>query len=193
MRPGESKSASDSDSGGVKATAFLRTLITKTGPIIHQESVDFRKLKQDAWIKGNTETVMFPGWKSPTIQPLSQDYSKVDFPGFEWIAAGNFAGIQKLFGNDCLVFINGAAATPSQATDAPKTGLPTDADPNRATAWVALDSRLPVLLTGQGMLHTYQFRPPPQAMQTLPAAVQALMDSYASQLNDLYGRKADPP
>jgi len=197
MVPGGAKPGSDADSAGIKGTVILRTLITKTGPIVHQETADYRNLKQDFWIKGKVETAMFAGWKSPSIQPLSQDYSKIDFPGFEWIAASNFTGIQKLLGTDCLVFINGAGAAPSPGaavpSATPRNGLPPDADPNRTTAWIALDSRLPLLLTGQGQIHVYQFRTAPQAIQTLPPAVQAIMSTYASQLNDLYGRRSDPP
>jgi hypothetical protein len=185
-----------------KDTKFdLRMMVAKSGPIRCVVSVTSDGHRTEKWCEGGLQATIFPGVQEPSISTRSttsrgnegySDYSKTDFPGFEWISAKNYIGAQTMEGVPCIVFhdgpvsLNAAAATTdgtAAAPPVPKTGR---------TAYIASDGRLPVLLQDENVTTFYQFETPPAAPLTLPPNVQAAFDLIHARLEEAAAPPAAP-
>jgi hypothetical protein len=114
------------------------------------------------------------------VNPLYFDFSNSDFEGFEWISAQNYTGIKPVLGKNCLTFKDDRRVTGTLAP-APVS--------NALVACIDLETRLPVALMNDNGIVTYQFLKPPEAMQDLPANVQAVLDK---QKQDIQSVKRKP-
>ncbi|MFV0338297.1 MAG: hypothetical protein ACK5LK_08665, partial [Chthoniobacterales bacterium] len=147
-----------------------RTIITKTKPLYHEQTIFSSGSKSDIWYTGDVFLTVNDGadplinFKNEKNKGRITDYSKTDFPAFSWISKKNFIGIQKVLGRDCLVF----RAKIKKEADDPLIDT---------IACVDLQSRLPVAMQGD-ITQYYQFGPAPTAMLTLPPNVQKVADLW---------------
>jgi hypothetical protein len=172
-----------------------RTLVTITGPTRREINADTSGQKMEIWYTGGAEATFYPGQKDPTItlqganvdaRGISNDYSKSDFPGFEWITRHNYTGVQMMLGIPCIVFHDGPVdVVAANAPVNPNPPIPQSG----STAYIAADSRLPVLLQTDGGFTMYQWEQPPSSPLTLPAAIQDALGSIQARVQ----REAAPP
>jgi hypothetical protein len=177
-------------------TYDTRTLVTKTGSTRYEITAKANGDKVQRWCVGSIQALIIPGVKDPqlavTLGPrLSAltnyvDYSKSDFPGFDWISRSNYVGVQMTEGVPCIVFQQATSDSASQSAPA-TTG--TGAAPAANVAFISQEGRLPVLLLLGGESTLYQFRPPPTGPLTPPPNIQALFDEW----NERVKRASAPP
>lgn len=173
--PGSKDNAATSGTPQAKQPA-RRALFTKTRDTIHFLLMEGGGQKYEVWRKGDLQVAQEPGWNEPALakgntpdDPIYLDFSRCDFKGFEWVSAKTYLTVTKVQGIDSIVFKK---------------------DSNYA--YVGLESRLPLMLIANGETAVYQFRPPPQAMLTLPPNFQAPIDAQAKRVQQLTARAARP-
>ena len=154
-------------------------VITKTGKIINTAILDQDRHIWSVWNDGGLHIVVSPDGKEigqaarpldpDAVNPYFLDYSQTDFPGFEWISAGNFEDIKIYQGKKCLLFEK----------------------PGRI-AYIDQDTLYPSALVDAEGIHLYQFQPPPTAMQNLPQNVQQFLLNEQYHIQSLANRKIAP-
>ena len=164
--PGQKQKPSPSDQ---------TTSVTKTKTIRFEETITAGGIKIQKWCVPDMQ-VSIHGSGAPVVSLPSKsgdnyytDYSKSDFGGFEWISSRNFTGIEKIMGQDCLVFRDKMKFAAGDAPAGP---------PPPVVACIDADSRLPVALQLGDEIRTFQFGPTPAAMLTLPPPVQTVVDGW---------------
>ena len=158
-----------------KPEVSKRVFITKTGPIRQVITVESNGNRTELWFKGEMEIVCLAAWKNPWIteahdphNPFPMDFSKTDFPECHWISARNYKGIQKVQDRDCIVFGDQLTVTSETPHTNPSATTPPEVSQYNVSAYVDLETRLPVIEATPGETVTYQFAPPPQAMLAFP-------------------------
>lgn len=182
----ESKPAKGGDSpkAGNPGPVRLATLtVTKTKNIyVEQKTYTDGSVKQ-SWRLGDMQ-ICFSDFKTVNIYDRSSfpsadgellanpelytDYSKTDFPGLEWVSARNYAGVQTLNDVECLVFRENPPINPANPT-----------------AYIDLQTRLPVRLVSQESTNTYTFDPTPPVPISLPPEIQQLLESRAKAIKSM--------
>jgi hypothetical protein len=151
-----------------------RTLVRKTGAIRYEITAYVDGRRTEKWCQGDFQAAVIPGEANPIVTVRGAnavgggftDYSKSDFPGFEWISKRNYIGVQTMEGVSCIVFHEGSKG----GGDAPSTA-------GGNTAYIAADTRLPVLLQADdGTATLYQMEAPPSTPLAIPPNVQASFD-----------------
>jgi hypothetical protein len=154
-----------------------QTMFTKTKDILRQEFYDQKESIWTTWCVPGFEITIWPdgrNWIVQTMQKIDAkgpppvlyiDFSKSDFPGFEWLSVNNYAGIQNVHGNKCIVFKDKVLVDPEHGIYVP------------GTAYIDFDSRFPVELLEGSVDRTYDFKNPPAGILTLPPLVQALLNN----------------
>ncbi len=177
------------------------TRVRKTGSIRYEITANADGRRFEKWCTGNLQATVIPGVKDPQIAMASAvakgnvgytDYSQSDFPGFEWISRKNYIGTQSMAGVPCIVFHTGPDDTGAAAlsgTAAPNPGAPVAIPKGGSTAYIAADSRLPVLLVADGSMKFFQFEAPPSTPLVLPPNVEAALDNITMRLR----QAAAPP
>ena len=182
-----------------------RTLVRKTGDIRYEVTVTADKQKTEKWCRGNVQATVIPGVADPEISQSGSrgrgntgfaDYSKTDFPGFDWISKGNYTGVQTIEGVPCIVFHTGSdsgsapAASPAPAAGG---GAAAIAIPSGgSTAYISDEGRLPVLLVTDNGVNFYQFEAAPTVPLVLPPKVQAAIDFLQARLQQAAAPAAVP-
>jgi hypothetical protein len=168
------------------------TTYTKAGDIRLEETVFSDGGKQSAWHIDQYHLVLFPGKSEPNID-LSPKFGRSgkDFPGFEWISAQNFTGIQKPKGeSDCLVFESKISVLNQvQWQGIPYTGSPPNVD---AIAYVNVETRLPLALKIGEETRTFRFTQPPTGPLAIPPAIQAAIDAKQKKIQAAQVRPPRP-
>ena len=168
----------------------LRMLVIKSGQIRHEISVTGDGHRSEKWCEGDLQATVFPGERNPSITSRSTtsggnggftDYSKSDFPGFDWISARKYTGTQTMEGVPCIVFHDGPADNGALPSGTPDPNAPPPVPKTGRTAYIAADSRLPVLLQVDGVTTFYQFEAPPATPLSLPPNVQVAIDMIHAQ------------
>jgi hypothetical protein len=159
---------------------------TKTQKLILRQTLDEKNETWDTWCIGESQVTLWPGGKSWTLgappadasipDSLYEDYSQSDFPGFGWISAKNFTGVENIHGRDCLVFKDQMKPYPDE---------PTLFD---YVACIDLKTRLPVSLQSVRGLHTYEFLTPPTEMLSVPPLVSSLIANQQKSHKSLMRR-----
>jgi hypothetical protein len=174
-----------------QATKFdQRTLVTKTGTIYHEGVAVSDGERREKWCIGNVQATILPGVSQPQLSSVggvgnadSSDYTQSDFSSFDWVSKKNYSAIATVEGVPCFVFHAAIANDPvPDTTGTANLGAPANnpngppqIPPTGQTAYVAMDSHLPVLLASEGTIYFYQFQPAPSAPLTIPPAVQAMI------------------
>jgi hypothetical protein len=174
-----------------KATFGSEFTMTKTGKIMLRQTQDDKGQIWNTWCEGNLQATVWPDGKRfivgappPDLKrgPNSMyfDYSQSDFPGFEWVSLGDYAGIQSKEGKPCIVF----KAKFKVYTD--------DRQASDVAAYVDLKTRYPVALVVDGATRTYEFQPPPQTELAIDPLVKSAFDAYQKSV-ELYTPKVAAP
>ena len=168
----------------------MKITAVRSGPVTYEESVDEMGKRKEKWFSNNNQYIRDP---KSSIYSIAGDkeFSSVDreyhsptgFAGFDWISKGNFLGVQKVLGRDCLIFHDqkeeGAVVDPDliahmrevRADFGHKDGK---TKPDAAallidvTACIDATTRLPVLLQLGGETRTFTFLEPPSSPVALP-------------------------
>ena len=170
--------ASVSDAAGSKV--LKRVQVIKTGSTRYILDVESNGTRMETWCAGTKQVYLRPEWKHPMLadesdikDPMSVDISKTDFPGCEWVSAKNYKGIQKLSGRDCIFFSDTVVITQEIV---PGNSSKTSSYQYQASAYVDLETRLPVMLVTPTEVAVYQFGTAPNSPLTLPAPVKEVID-----------------
>jgi len=165
-----------------------RTLVTITRPIRREIVADSAGGKTEIWYSagvqgtytaGQRDPVITISGANPTAHGVYNDYSKTDFPGFEWITRHNYTGVQMMQGIPCIVFHDGPVDVTSTAPVNPNAPLPIPQ--TGSTAYIASDSRLPILLQTDDGFTVYQWDQPPSSPLSLPAAIQQSINTFQTR------------
>jgi len=158
-------------------TSDYRINIIKTKPVYHVLMATGNGEKMDKWCIGEVQVTKEPNAAYPILSTSSNkdayymDFSRQDFTGFGWISAGNYQGIKKVAGVDCMIF-----------KDKIKSPTPGASDLVDAQAVIDVKSRLPLYLqVGEG-LSSYQYGNTPSAVQTPPEDVTALIQQWRKRI-----------
>ena len=168
-----------------------RITVAKSGSIKHVTGIVFNGTTEELWIDGATEVMLAPGMERPAIfddngsvDPYYTKYCRADFPGFEWISAGNFAGESAYGSRKCLVF---RAVT---KVDVPASDATGETAP--ALAYIDEETRLPISLEKNGQTLLFQFGDPPNPPISLPPELEAALTARKNHVKDLT-RSPDRP
>ena len=188
--PGQENKPPETDTSATVARP-KRVLFTKTRNILHVETVDEKRQTWNRWCRDALQSVVFPAGKGiascegqDIYNPFYEDYQGTTFPGFEWVSAATFAGIENVHSRDCMVFrsavtgldlMSPGEAAKLRALADEGTPIPEEALKTKSTvAIVDLETRLPVALQVAGEVRKYTFLAQPSAMLEFPDRVQAL-------------------
>lgn len=176
-------------SAGQEPPSLRRIVVTKTGEIRQIVSSDAEGRRMEIWAIPGLQAVLRPEWAEPLLTDgvNAQDafflnFHATDFPGFEWVSAGNFRGVEKVGERECLVFqdrVRQADATAGEVAMA-------------QTAFVDLATRLPVKLDNGGEIANYRFESPPTAKLRLPADVLSAIEARAEKAREITRKPARP-
>lgn len=155
-----------------------RTIITtKTGEIIHEETLTVGGKKTENWQVHGDYYIKFPAksfwsaYEKPDSTQIASGTGIVmglpssGFRGLDWISRETYAGKFKTSLGNCLVFVPGGrntvpAGTPGKLKELES--LPT-------IAYIDAETRLPILVRAAGETRMFKFtQPPPTSIQTLP-------------------------
>jgi hypothetical protein len=160
-------------------------MITKAEHVIHIERTDDRKQTWNIWIAdghefsvspdGQTVAEVAPPANRDVENPLHMDFSKTDFPGFEWVATKNFTGVEEVNDKTCLVF--------RDVWHNPENDSEGHPSAEGAPRYAAVDyySRLPVAVAIGGERRDYAFKFPPRAALTVPENVARAFQTLAAE------------
>ncbi len=148
---------------------------TKTGEIIHEETVTVGGNKLENWQINGDFYIKFPGnsfWSAyeksgpPTSDSRVALLPACGFRGLDWINKYTYAGKIKSASGFWLVFVPGGRETVN-AQDPTKLKV---LDTLPTLAYVDAETRLPVMARADGVTRAFSFtQPPPTSLQTLPA------------------------
>ncbi len=187
-----------------------RLTVTKTKNVYREERQFSDGSTRETWRVGSMQISTLPHSSelivfepaAATIGLLDPEdytnYSKTDFPGFEWISKRNYRGVQKIMDTQCLVFGDSLddiseETRKAMAEAAGEVALPQIQSGRSATAaWIDLQTRLPMALQKGNKKEVFQFSAPPQAMLALPPKMQHLLDRRAKAVEMLTRRPAKP-
>ena len=138
-----------------------RITLTRTKPLWRAEIEDVNGNILDQCWDGNVEMIVAPGSSTAGLAPSAfmggrstVNFAQVDFPDFEWISDKTFVGLQPQRGRSCMVFVK-----------------------DDMTAWVDLESRMPVFWQKGTQTRTYEKLATPTSPLTLPAPAAALSEA----------------
>ena len=191
MAPGEVTSA--------QTKYTQRTLVRKTGDIRNEITAYADGHKSEVWIADGVQAEITPGQvpvfamagANARARAVMEDYSKSDFRGFEWISRKNYTGVQMMAGIPCIVFHEDDAPPDSDGAPA-STGTSANLNAQTGggmTAYIAADSRLPILLQTDDGATVYQWEQPPQA----PLQVPESMLNFINMQQERKQQAAAPP
>jgi hypothetical protein len=175
---------------GFEMARPTQVTFVKTRNILRVETQDELGQTWNRWCQGDAHLVVLPRGKGlvacegqDLLSPYYEDYESAPFPGFQWISAENFAGIENVQSRPCLVFRGEVAGLDllkpgdanmirsMMAEGQPVAGGVPGKKP--AVAMVDLETRLPVALEVAGESRQYTFLAPPGVLLSFPKEVQA--------------------
>ena len=147
---------------------------TKTGDVIHVVTVLANGLRKETWFKKGMQVTAYSDVKEPLVASCAEPDL---FPELSWIAPGNFQGVRKIAGNDCLIFSTVLNDSPDD--------VGAEVVKVRVEAVVDARSRLPVSANFGDDVISYSFVPPSSwAIQEVPPAVLSLMEARREQVSE---------
>jgi len=185
-----------------------QTLVTKSAPIRYEITTGTDGQRTDTWFASGCQATFYPGQKDPAMvmkganirarggDTTYSDYSKSDFKGFDWVAKGNYIGIQTLAGHACYVFQSPVDPKLAAATAA-NPGAPAVIPASGNIAFIAPypsapTVRVPILLKTDEGVTFYQWGSPPPGPLSLPASVQSFVSMMEAREKAATGPPAIP-
>jgi hypothetical protein len=161
--------------------------------------VDAKRREIASWSDGTTsETWIYDNWifltsqDFPDIRVLDRshlnkifaknypDYSKADFPDFDWLSRDNFVGVQTVQDRKCYTFRGGSDLLDKTLNSAYKTDL------KEIEASIDSETGLPVEFNNGAARQTYSFKGPPPTSLELPSSFTTALERYQHALKQPY-------
>ena len=164
------------DGDAEKKPSERRITITKTGDVRREVLINEAGVKTETWTFGSYKVSLQQGLTAPIVAFVDKqkaNAARVDFPDFEWISKQNYAGIEKAFGRDCIIFRG--------ETGGGDTDLPSFA----SVATMDAQSRLPLSLAIGDETRTYEYASAPQAPLIPPKEAQDAIKSWQTHLQEI--------
>jgi hypothetical protein len=171
---------------------------TKTRGIMHIVTTFTRNIQENRWIIDGKQMVMRTGFPFPIMLSGHEgikvfDFSRTDFPDFQWVLNGKFIGEKVQSGQKYWAFQeNGSLEDDPSHSNSPLTASTSSPSPvgeeNMIMAEVDETSLLPVLLQSTNQTRTYQFNSPPTEMLQIEPEFQKLLDHLNLEEN-AYARR----
>ncbi len=197
--PAKTSEAAGQSDDQAKSSPAKISKVVKTEPTIFEVNVDGRGQRTEMWHHEGIRVVKLPGAAAPIIIPsrsaandiYTVDFTKSDFAGLDWIAADCYKGMAKFQGRDCIMLegtvspLDANAKAQEASAMAGEDGSHFEKMEVRATAYIELQSRLPLLVTFGSEKRTYQYGPAPTAPLTLPPDIATPVKAYAERMRRL--------
>ena len=163
-----------------------KILATRSGAIACEMIFDEAGRKTEKWYANNEQytrkvgSVEFYSAGNKDVGNANYEYrGSTSFQGFDWISKRNFVGIQKIKEHDCLVFRDRQeeeAILDPYAADLKKEMQsfagdrmePSPAIGVEVTAYIDMETRLPLFLQIGEEIRTFSYLDPPQTPLSLP-------------------------
>ncbi|PTX94874.1 hypothetical protein DB345_11200 [Spartobacteria bacterium LR76] len=172
----------------------------KTGDTICEATTSTKGVRQEIWrvaglrvtIGADHAPLVFPDFGGDDI--YSVDFKTSDFAGLNWISPTSYAGIQKWQGRDCIVFqgkvspfsvMQRQGQSQGEITMGEKGDMSADDIMVPATAYIDVETRLPLFAQFGDEKRTYQYGPAPTAAQQLPAELASQVKEYVARIQRL--------
>lgn len=175
--------------------------VIKTGPIIFEESVDGKGQRIEVWHVSGLRVMKRPDVPRPVVSPEysggdihSVNFAVSDFAGLDWISAKTFTGTAQYQGKDCLVFNENVSPLTARLKEEEIISIDQAKVFGReipgqrkvaATAYIDIESRLPLLVTFGNEKRIYEYGSPPSAPLQLPADVASQVKEYVMRIKRL--------
>ncbi len=175
--------------GGVKGFTETRTrtiTTTKTGKIIHEESVGAQGTKYDSWHVGRNVYDKWTGAPSWSQEPANTA-TRAEFKDLDWVSKNDYVGKLDYAGHRCLVFVEGA---PADLNVESSTFEMDQLDNFHNVSFIDAKSRLPVETRTFGTYSSYSFTDGPAEKLTLPADLVTQLKKDQEILSRLSGHFA---
>jgi hypothetical protein len=156
--------------------------VTKTNKTYWEQITLRSGKKYEKWVLDNVQLksavdgpsiIPIPPPSKESPEPDYSDYHKSDFEGLEWVSPGSYQGIKSYDGKPAYLF----ATT--------KSG-------QKVTAFLSVDTQLPLYLSDEDTTRTYVYNPAPSAPITPPANFLTVLETYKRGLEALKYH-ASPP
>jgi hypothetical protein len=205
--------------GHEKAVVVAQLTVVKTGSKMLEYYIDADGQRHETWHVEGIRIVVQLGAASPLIIPesaaktalVSPDYGGgdiysinfaiSDFAGLDWLSPSTYSGVEKYQGSDCIVF-KGTVSPLGQKDQSDERAyiegeramghsVP-DAVTVPATAYVDLETRLPVFVQFGEEKCTYQYGPPPRTPLQLPPQLAGPAKDYEQRIEALSAPASRP-
>ncbi len=192
-----------------KEAVVTQLTVVKTGSRILEYYVDATGQRHEIWHVAGLRIMMhLTGAAKPLVCPEygggdidSINFALSDFAGLDWISAKTYAGVAKYQGRDCIIFNSSVSPLEARAQKLEEAGIeqaralgyhPADPIKVPATAYIDLDTRLPLVVQFGGEKRTYQYGPPPRALLQLPAPLAGPAEEYEHRIEALSAPASRP-
>jgi hypothetical protein len=173
--------------------ADSKTTIVKTNGLLLRSMQDAQGQVWNTWCVGNLQVTIYPNQKDHVVQDspgqgdssFYQDYSKTDFPDFDWVTPACYAGTKTYKGRPCLVFYGqrdveswAIIPVPAPAKKDEVNARPAS-EPSAAlsvAAYIDAETRLPVAIRHGAITDEVAFQAPPKEMLKLPDMVDEILN-----------------
>lgn len=176
--------------------------VVKSGPTIWEVSIDGKGKRTETWHYRGLRILKL----SDALQPFiftggiaandiyTVDFKVSDFAGLNWIAPDRYVGVAKFRGRDCIVFegrVSPLDARTKQMEEVGNAALreiglsPHPKIEVAASAYIDLESRLPLFVKLGDEKRTYQYDPSPSSPLQLPPDLASAVKEYAQRIQRL--------
>jgi hypothetical protein len=191
----DSSQASQETSAPAKSKVTIN--VTKTKNLRLELIEDSFAGKITKWCNGDWQLVSTTGEPDPTLYTKPDpdpahnffvSYAKSPFPEVASVSAQNYNGMQKVSGKDCMVFegkvkVLSEYEIKDREVEARRTGNKTAIlnPESSTTAFIDLETRLPVMFLKDKEVHMYEFAPQPSTMLEFPANIKELFELHRQE------------
>lgn len=184
-----------------KTPVMRQSKIVKTGATILEVNMDAQGKREEIWHVSGIRAMKLPGATTPIVCPdfgggdiHSIDFASSDFAGLDWISANTYTGVAKFQGRDCIEF-KGNVSPLEASVKRQEAGAIMEAEASgetahdemkvAATAYIDLETRLPLLVIFGEEQRIYQYGAPPTTPLSPPAEVAGPLKAYAERIKRL--------
>jgi len=186
----------------------MASTVVKTGSTILELNTDTNGKRTEIWHVGGIRVMKMPGAAEPIVWPdsaqayiYSVNFAVSDFAGLDWISAKTYTGMAKYQGRDCIVFKGEVSPLTPRAHEeemvaigqAIAFGQPVPQEIRvPATAYIDLETRLPLFVQFGNEKRFYRYGDPPQAPLALPPELKNSLKAYSQHIQNLSAPASRP-
>jgi hypothetical protein len=159
--------------------------VTKSGRIYHSELRIENGPDVDQWwvdgiqlsrTKGETDYMIYHGAGG---EAFGNDFQRSDFPDLDWIGPAAYSGVETIEGTKCFVFRTQVPVAKDDDPDALSAAerIAAAKYTMEITAWISIESRLPLREARPGRKADYRFSSPPGGSLEVPSDVGHLISA----------------